>query len=125
MHRRRLHLRLVERKRNKCPGAQVIGDDEGRLARQAKSGEACGAQRIAIVGAEVAADLDTDLAVCADLAMATVRCGIYNVRVNLADVTDPGDRQKIESTLAILLDRGLGIIQRVSPAIWERNRSGK
>ncbi|HEY8750486.1 MAG TPA: cyclodeaminase/cyclohydrolase family protein [Tepidisphaeraceae bacterium] len=67
----------------------------------------------------------SDLAVCADLAMTTVRCGIYNVRVNLADVSDPADRQKIEATLASMLARGLSAIQRVSPAIWERNRIGK
>jgi formiminotetrahydrofolate cyclodeaminase len=62
----------------------------------------------------------SDLAVCADLAMATVRCGIHNVRVNLADVSDPADRQKIESTLASILSRSLALIQKVSPAIWSR-----
>jgi formiminotetrahydrofolate cyclodeaminase len=67
----------------------------------------------------------SDLAVCADLAMATVRCGIYNVRVNLVDVHDPADRKKIEATMARLLSRGTEIIKRVAPAIWERSRSGK
>jgi formiminotetrahydrofolate cyclodeaminase len=67
----------------------------------------------------------SDLAVCADLAMATVRCGIYNVRVNLSDVTDPSDREKIESTLNSILTRSLALIQQVSPAIWSRNREGK
>jgi len=67
----------------------------------------------------------SDLAVCADLAMATVRCGIYNVRVNLAEVSDPSDRQKIESTLASILARSLTLIQKVSPAIWARNAEGK
>ena len=67
----------------------------------------------------------SDLAVCADLAMATVRCGIYNVRVNLADVTDPADRERIESTLSSIFSRSLSLIQKVSPAIWSRNREGK
>jgi formiminotetrahydrofolate cyclodeaminase len=67
----------------------------------------------------------SDLAVCADLAMATVRCGIYNVRVNLPDVVDPADRQKIENTISSLFSRALLTIPRVSPAVWERNRSGK
>jgi formiminotetrahydrofolate cyclodeaminase len=67
----------------------------------------------------------SDLAVCADLAMATLRCGIYNVRVNLADVTDPADQTKIEGTLNSLLSRGLVIIQRVAPAIWQRIGAGK
>jgi len=57
--------------------------------------------------------------------MATVRCGIYNVRVNLADVTDPADLAKIESTISSILNRALSIIQRVSPAIWSRNRTGQ
>lgn len=67
----------------------------------------------------------SDLAVCADLAMATLRCGIYNVRVNLVDVADPSDRKKIEATIATLLSHGTSIIKRVAPAIWERNRGGK
>jgi hypothetical protein len=33
----------------------------------------------------------SDLAVCADLAMATVRCAAYNVRVNLSDVGDAAE----------------------------------
>src|SRR5688500_2569460 len=38
----------------------------------------------------------SDLAVAADLAMATTRCAIYSVRVNLPDVEDPSQRQQIE-----------------------------
>ena len=30
------------------------------------------------------------------MAMATVRCGAYNVRVNLSDLSDPADRKKLE-----------------------------
>jgi formiminotetrahydrofolate cyclodeaminase len=67
----------------------------------------------------------SDLAVCADLAMATVRCGIYNVRVNLASVEDAGERKHIESTLSSILSRALAQIQSVSPAIWARNEAGK
>ena len=66
----------------------------------------------------------SDLAVCAELAMATVRCGIYNVRVNLADVTDPADRQRIEATLDRIHDRSRDLIQRVIPRIWDRNKQG-
>jgi formiminotetrahydrofolate cyclodeaminase len=67
----------------------------------------------------------SDLAVCADLAMATLRCGIYNVRINLSDVTDPSDEAKIEKTLGALLSGGLSRIQRVAPAIWQRIGTGK
>jgi formiminotetrahydrofolate cyclodeaminase len=63
----------------------------------------------------------SDLAVCADLAMATTRCAIYNVRANLPDVTDPADRATIERTIRALLTRGAALIQRVAPRIWERH----
>ena len=66
----------------------------------------------------------SDLAVCAELAMCTVRCGIYNVRVNLADVTDPSDRQRIDATIDHLHARALPIIQRLVPRIWQRLEQG-
>lgn len=65
----------------------------------------------------------SDLAVCADLAMATARCAVYNVRVNLADIS-PSDRQQIESNTTQLLSRAASIIQRVSPRIWQRYEQG-
>src|SRR5438067_5556882 len=40
----------------------------------------------------------SDLAVCAEMAMATVRCAAYNVRVNLADVSDPTDRKHFDAS---------------------------
>lgn len=66
----------------------------------------------------------SDLAVCADLSMATVRCAIYNVRVNLSDITDPAERQKIEATTFELLSRAGTLIQQVSPRIWARHGQG-
>lgn len=63
----------------------------------------------------------SDLAVCADLSMATVRCAVYNVRVNLADVTDQAERQKMEATMFELLSRAGRLIQQVSPRIWARH----
>jgi glutamate formiminotransferase/formiminotetrahydrofolate cyclodeaminase len=67
----------------------------------------------------------SDLAVCADLAMATARCAIYNVRVNLADVTDLSDRQRIESTVGQIMSHAATLIQQVSPRIWARHAQGK
>lgn len=67
----------------------------------------------------------SDLAVCAELAMATARCAAYNVRVNLADVEDPAERQSIETAVNILLSRGTAIIQRLSPRIWARHAEGQ
>lgn len=62
----------------------------------------------------------SDLAVSADLAMAAARCGIYNVRVNLPDITDDKTRTNVESSITDLLLRASRVIQRVSPRIWER-----
>jgi formiminotetrahydrofolate cyclodeaminase len=63
----------------------------------------------------------SDLAVCADLSMATTRCAVYNVRANLPDVKDPADRASIEGTIRGLLTRAAELIQRVAPRIWERH----
>ena len=35
----------------------------------------------------------SDLAVCADLAMAAIRCATYNVRSNMSSLEDPDDRR--------------------------------
>ena len=66
----------------------------------------------------------SDLAVCADLAMAAARCAVYNVRVNLSDVADPQERQRIELAIGQLLTRAAGLIQRVGPRIWGRHAQG-
>lgn len=66
----------------------------------------------------------SDLAVCADLAMATVRCAIYNVRVNLGDIADLDDRRTIESTTGQMLKHAVGLVQRVVSRIWERYDKG-
>lgn len=67
----------------------------------------------------------SDLAVCADLAMATARCAIYNVRVNLNDITDPKQRWEIETGSGQVLSRALMAVQRVSPKIWQRVNEAK
>ena len=66
----------------------------------------------------------SDLAVCADLAMATVRCSMYNVRVNLPGVTDAAERQRIESATFGMLTRASSLIQKVSPRIWAQHEQG-
>ena len=66
----------------------------------------------------------SDLAVTADLAMATARCAVYNVRVNLSEIADPRERQSIESTIGQTLSHAAVLIQRVSPRIWARHAQG-
>jgi len=63
----------------------------------------------------------SDLAVSCELAMATVRCAVYNVRANLPDVADPADRQKIELTASQLIAHATPIVQRAVPRIWARH----
>jgi formiminotetrahydrofolate cyclodeaminase len=67
----------------------------------------------------------SDLAVCAELAMATVRCGIYNVRVNQAEMTDSVERQRVDHMINHTLSNATTLVQRVIPRIWDRNRQGK
>ncbi len=66
----------------------------------------------------------SDLAVCADLAMAAIRCSIYSVRSNLKSLDDPGDRRSVETRIGQILSRALELIQNVTPRIWERDRQG-
>lgn len=66
----------------------------------------------------------SDLAVCSDLAMATTRCAIYNVRVNLKELAEEDDRRRIESSISQMLQRAAELIQRVSPRIWARDSQG-
>jgi formiminotetrahydrofolate cyclodeaminase len=63
----------------------------------------------------------SDLAVCADLSMATVRCAVYNVRANLPSIPDEAERQRIEALLFDLLTRAGNLIQQVGPRIWARH----
>jgi glutamate formiminotransferase/formiminotetrahydrofolate cyclodeaminase len=62
----------------------------------------------------------SDLAVCAEMAMTTVRCAAYNVHVNLADVSDSTDRKHFEESCVSLIRKAVTIIERTIPAIWAR-----
>jgi formiminotetrahydrofolate cyclodeaminase len=62
----------------------------------------------------------SDLAVCAELAMATVRSALYNVRVNLPEISDSTQKKRIEQEEARLLNLGVEAMKRVIPAIWDR-----
>ncbi len=92
--------------------------------------QAMGATALAIIDLadrmadKVNAYLLSDLAVSVELAMATIRCAIYNVRANLPDVADLQERRHIESTAQQLLDHALPIVQRALPNIWKRHAQG-
>jgi len=64
----------------------------------------------------------SDLAVCAELAMATVRCGVYNVRANLPSLNDAQERQHFEEATEKLLVPATEIMKRNLPRIWQRYR---
>ena len=66
----------------------------------------------------------SDLAVCSDLAMACIRCAIYNVRVNMTSLEDPEDRRKAEAIVGQILGRAVMLIQNVAPRIWDRQEQG-
>lgn len=62
----------------------------------------------------------SDLAVSADLAMATARAAMYNVRVNLSSIEKAADRKKIEDETEAMLQHAKVLIQHVGPLIWSR-----
>ena len=62
----------------------------------------------------------SDLAVCGDLAMATVRCGIYNVRVNLSSIENQTQRSEFADDCEKMLSQGLVLIQKITPPVWHR-----
>jgi formiminotetrahydrofolate cyclodeaminase len=64
----------------------------------------------------------SDLAVSADLATASVRSAIYNVRVNLPEVGDANARSAEETLNSTTLYKATQLIQKVSPRIWARIR---
>ena len=66
----------------------------------------------------------SDLAVCCELAMATVRSAGYNVRVNLPELTDPRDRERIQSEADHLLSRATHVVARAVGRIWARHARG-
>ncbi len=62
-------------------------------------------------------NLLSDLAVCAEMSMATARCAAYNVKVNLADVSDPRERERIWATSEASMMKSASTIRRTIPAI--------
>jgi formiminotetrahydrofolate cyclodeaminase len=59
----------------------------------------------------------SDLAVCGELAAATVRCAAHNVRVNLSEVSDVADRLKLESECDRMIIHAVQQVRLLMPAI--------
>jgi formiminotetrahydrofolate cyclodeaminase len=60
----------------------------------------------------------SDLAVCTELAMATVRCALYNVKVNLAGFKDAAERKQFEDRYTATVSRATALVRSVMPKIW-------
>jgi len=113
----------------KLPDSHPTRQDEFNVALLAsiRIPQAIGATSLAIL--ELAEKLTgkvnhfllSDLAVCCELAMATIRCAAYNVRANLPDLTEPNDRAQVEDTARRLVERGIAVIRRTIPGIWARH----
>ena len=92
------------------------------LAASIRIPEAVGATAVAMLALcdgmveKVNGFLISDLAVCADLAMATVRCASYNVRTNLPDVNDPAERKRLAGEVERVVKHGVTLVQRIAPA---------
>jgi formiminotetrahydrofolate cyclodeaminase len=62
----------------------------------------------------------SDLAVCAELSMATVRCAAHNVTINLPDVSDEHERGRFEQATSKVVLHATSRVRQVVPAIWQR-----
>ena len=58
----------------------------------------------------------SDLAVCVELSMATLRSALHSVRVNLPNVSDE-QRRKVEFDVDLQFNRGLDLVKRSMPKI--------
>jgi methenyltetrahydrofolate cyclohydrolase len=59
----------------------------------------------------------SDLAVCAELAMATVRSAAYNVRINLVEVADAAERKRFDAGARQQVAHATLVIRRAIPRI--------
>jgi formiminotetrahydrofolate cyclodeaminase len=111
------------------PGTDGTPEFNAALLASIRVPQSIGATSVAIIeladrmAMNVNKHLLSDLAVCAELAMATTRCAVYNVRVNLSDVTDQRERDHFEQWCAKLLTHAREVIQRVMPKIWSQPTS--
>lgn len=123
------YVALTDARKKLKEGACKPEDFDAALLTSIRVPQAIGATAVAVIeladrmAQKVNHYLLSDLAVSAELAMATARCAVYNVRVNLSDVKDPHERDHFEQWCAKLLIHGREAIQRVMPKIWSQPTS--
>jgi formiminotetrahydrofolate cyclodeaminase len=66
----------------------------------------------------------SDLRICADLAMASIRCANYNVHANLSSIEDATARGDVARAADKLLESALKLIQSAGPRIRDRAEQG-
>ena len=117
--------------KNLPPGADRDAQYAAALQAALGAPEAIGATAVAILrvcdGIVDKANiyLLSDLAVCTDMAMATARCAVYNIRVNMTEIADVAERKRIGSRSDEMLAHALTLIQRIGPRIWARIGAGQ
>jgi formiminotetrahydrofolate cyclodeaminase len=108
--------------------------DDVEATKQAAATAIAVPQSIAATAAEVLASAEraaatcnpwllSDLAVCCELSMATVRSGLHNVRANLGDA-DPADLDRIGAECSQLLINAANSVTRTIKTIHDRQRAG-
>lgn len=65
----------------------------------------------------------SDLAVCCELALAAVRCGGHNVRVNLVDA-ERDDRERLATETEEMIARGVEVLRQTMRLIAARSQHG-
>lgn len=68
-------------------------------------------------------NLLSDLAVAAELAMATIRTASYNMRVNLPGMNDQAMRDALAAQTQNRIERARDILVRLMPRLWARIES--
>jgi formiminotetrahydrofolate cyclodeaminase len=123
------YVSLTDARKRLKEGAGKSEDFDAALLASIRVPQSIGAAAVAIIvladqmAQKVNKHLLSDLAVCAELAMATARCAVYNVRVNLSDVRDKTERDHFEQWCETLLSHGREAIVRVMPKIWSQPTS--
>ena len=116
-------LTAARRLDDAAPGRQQTLDTAHAAAVAVPEAIMAVAAGVLIAASRVAPDANpwllSDLEVCGELALATVRCGRYNVRANLSDL-GPGVAARLNAECDALVRRGVGHLVALLAAIEAR-----